>query len=250
MIDIVDHGDVRELRLNRPPVNALNTAMIEALRDAIDEGGRSAGALVLSGRPGMFTAGLDVPALLKLNRQESEQFIRSFFSLMQVVASSPVPVACAITGHSPAGGTVIVLFADYRVMCRGEYRIGLNEVQVGLTVPEVVQRAMTRLAGKHQGERLMVEGRLLLPEEAQRAGLVDKLVDEAEDAVEAAVGWCNTLLALPRHAMLATRKMARQDLVGLFDDFGDREINLFTESWFDSRTRASLQRLVEKLGKK
>ena len=249
MIDILDHGEVRELRLNRPPVNALNPALIKTLTEAIEEGGQASGALVLSGRAGMFSAGLDVPALLALDRKESEQFVRSFFKLMETVARSPVPIACALTGHSPAGGTVIVIFADYRVMCKGRYRMGLNEVQVGLTVPESIQKAMIRLTGKHRGERLMVAGQLLLPEEAHEAGLVDTLVDEPEGAVEDAIKWCKNLLGLPRHAMLATRKIARSDMAGFFDHFGDQDVARFVESWFDPQTQVALRKLVEKLGK-
>ena len=249
MIDIIDHGEVRELRLNRPPVNALNPALIRTLTEMIKEGGRASGALVLSGRPGMFSAGLDVPALLALDREEGEHFVRSFFKLMETVARSPVPIASAITGHSPAGGTVIVIFGDYRVMCKGPYRMGLNEVQVGLTVPASIQHAMTRLTGKHRGERLMVAGRLLLPEEAYDAGLVDTLVDVPEDAVQDAITWCKNLLALPRHAMLATRKIARSDIAGIFDQLGEQDIARFVESWFDLRTQTALGKLVEKLGK-
>ncbi len=249
MLNIKEHGEVREIQLHRPPVNALNVELIEKLDAAIEEAGTQAGAVVLSGMPGIFSAGLDVPALLALDRPDTEHFVRSFFRLMETVARLRVPVACAITGHCPAGGTVIVLFADYRIMCRGTYRMGLNEVQVGLAVPEVIQKAMVRLTGNHTGERMMVAGKLVLPDEALQAGLVDVLVDDAEQSVSEAIAWCNGLLSLPRQAMLATRKIARADLGALFDTFGDEDISRFVAGWFDPATQAGLHQLVKKIQK-
>lgn len=251
MIEIIDHDQVRELRLQRPPVNALDVPFIEALAKAIEEGTREADALVLSGRPGMFSAGLDVPSLLQLDRAGTEHFVRTFFGLMETVARSPVPIASALTGHSPAGGTVIVLFADYRVMCRGRYVMGLNEVQVGLAVPVPIFEALARWVGRRQADRLVVAGDLISPDQAFEYGLVDQLEDDAESTVQAAIDWCTKLVkALPREAMLATRKIARADLAGLFDTFGDEDIHRFVDGWYSPSTQAGLQGLVAKLGKK
>ena len=251
MIEIFEHDTVRELRLNHPPVNALNVPLIHALSDAIHEGTRSARALVLSGQPGMFSAGLDVPALLQLDRAGTEQFVRAFFGLMEDIARSPIIIASALTGHSPAGGTVLALFADYRIMCRGKYRMGLNEVQVGLPVPETIFRALSRWVGHRQAERLVVSGQLIYPETAFEVGLVDQLEDDAESTIRATIDWCTKIVStLPRHAMLATRQVTRSDLTALFDNFGEEDIKQFVEAWFDPHTQAGLKGLVEQLRKK
>jgi len=251
MVDIIDHDSVRELRLNRPPVNALDVPFIDALSKAIKEGSEAADALVLSGRPGMFSAGLDVPSLLQLDRAGTERFVRSFFGLMEMVARSPVPIASAITGHCPAGGTVIVLYSDYRVMCKGKYVMGLNEVQVGLPVPETIQGALARWVGRRHAERLVVAGQLIKPDYAYDIGLVDQVEEDAESTVKAAIDWCTRLVkTLPKEAMLTTRKIARADLTALFDNFGEADINRFTEGWFSPHTQAGLKKLVEQLGKK
>jgi enoyl-CoA hydratase/carnithine racemase len=118
----------------------LRRAIVQAPEDG-------AAALVLSGSPGLFSAGLDIPVLLQLDRDAMRTFWHGFFGLCAALARSPIPVAAAVTGHSPAGGAVLALFCDYRVMARGEYRIGLNEVQVGLTVPDCIQAALRRLVG-------------------------------------------------------------------------------------------------------
>src|SRR4051812_22661960 len=113
MIQIVDHGAVRELRLDRPPANALSPELIAALRAAVEEApGAGARALVLSGSPKMFSGGLDVPHLIHLDRPAITAAWKDFYGLMRALAASPIPVAAAITGHSPAGGAVISLYCD------------------------------------------------------------------------------------------------------------------------------------------
>ncbi|MGH8216754.1 MAG: enoyl-CoA hydratase/isomerase family protein, partial [Rhodanobacteraceae bacterium] len=212
-----DHG-ILELRLARPPVNALNPELIAALKRAIEQAPNDgAEALVLSGSPGLFSAGLDIPALLQLDRDAMRAFWKDFFGVCAALARSPIPVVAAVTGHSPAGGAVLAIFCDYRVMARGEFRIGLNEVQVGLTVPDCIQAALRRLVGTYRAERLLVAGTMPDSEDALAQGLVDELTG-IDQVVTRAIAWLEPLLQLPRQAMLATRAMARADLARLFDD--------------------------------
>ena len=116
MITTIEHGPVRELRLNRPPANALSTEMMQAIRQAVEAAPKDGAlALVISGSPGMFSAGLDVPLLLTLDRSSISDAWRALYAMMEVIARSPIPTAAAITGHAPAGGTVVTLFCDYRI---------------------------------------------------------------------------------------------------------------------------------------
>ena len=95
-------------------------------------------ALVLSGREGMFSAGLDVPVLIELEREELSRALGAFFDAIEALAASAVPVAAAITGHSPAGGAVLSLCCDWRVMAEGDFTIGLSEVRIGIPVPRIL----------------------------------------------------------------------------------------------------------------
>ena len=83
--------------------------------------------------------------------------------MLKTVANCDVPVAAAITGHSPAAGAVLVTFCDYRVISEGPFKIGMNEVQVGLTVPSILQYAMKRLVGPRRGDALLTGGALISP---------------------------------------------------------------------------------------
>jgi enoyl-CoA hydratase/carnithine racemase len=251
MLDIIEHEhDIRELRLARPPVNALDPALIAALKEAIERApADGASALILSGSPGLFSAGLDVPALLQLDRDAMRAFWNDFFGVCAALARSSIPVAASITGHSPAGGAVLAIFCDYRVMARGEFRIGLNEVQVGLTVPDCIQAALRRLVGPHRAERLLVAGAMLDADDALAAGMVDELTD-VDHVVTRTLAWLEPLLKLPRRAMLTTRALARADLARLFDNPASLPVEAFLDAWFAPEAQATLHALVERLRKK
>lgn len=250
MLEIDNHdSEIRELRLARPPVNALDPEMVETLLEAV-RGAQTDGtrAIVLSGREGLFSAGLDLPALLRLDRAGIEAFWQSLFGLLEALARSPIPVASALTGHSPAGGTVIALFGDYRILARGDFRLGLNEVQVGLVVPPVIRHALARLIGPYPAERHLVAGQMISPDRALAIGLVDELVDP-DQVVARAVDWCRAHLALPQHAMRATRVLCRADLGALFDDAESLDTKRFADFWFSDDTQAALKATVARLKK-
>jgi enoyl-CoA hydratase/carnithine racemase len=251
MLDIIEHDHgIRELKLARPPVNALDPNLVAALRRAIVQAPRDkAQALVISGSPALFSAGLDIPVLLHLDRDTMRAFWSDFFGVCAALARSPIPIAAAVTGHSPAGGAVLAIFCDYRVMARGEFRIGLNEVQVGLTVPDCIQAGLRRLVGAYRAERLLVAGTMLDSGDALAQGLVDELTG-VDQVVTRAIAWLEPLLQLPRQAMLATRAMARADLARLFDDPASLPVEDFLDGWFAPEAQATLHALVERLRSK
>jgi enoyl-CoA hydratase/carnithine racemase len=249
MIDIIEHGAIHEIHLNRPPVNALNQDLLDALVDAVESApAKGARALVLSGGEKVFSGGLDVPYLMGLQRDALFGCWSRFFDAARAIARSRVPVAAAIGGHNPAGGCVLALCCDYRVMAKGPFRIGLNETQVGLAVPESIQYLMRRIVGPHRAERLIVAGAMVESEQALQLGLVDALTD-AGAVVTLAANWLTELLALPSGPMLATRAIARADIVAALDGFTDAHLQGFVEGWYSSDSQAALQALMLRLKK-
>ncbi|ODV09323.1 MAG: enoyl-CoA hydratase [Rhodanobacter sp. SCN 68-63] len=250
MLNRIHHDAIVELQLARPPVNALNLSLLQQLRAAVEEA-PAAGArgIVLSGAPGMFSAGVDVPALMGRERSEVRAFWREFFAVCAALARSPIPVVAAITGHSPAGGAVLSLFCDYRVMAEGPFKIGLNEVQVGLSVPDCIQLALRRVVGAYRAERLLVAGAMIESSQALTCGMVDELTG-VEQVSTRALHWLRELLALPSHAMLATRALARADLTEAYADVDALPLDAFVDGFFHPQTQTVLQSLVDRLRKK
>lgn len=249
MLERIAHDTFLEIRLARPPVNALDSALLRALADAFDPAAlQGVDGVVLSGGPKAFSGGLDVPHLLALDRAGLTAVWSQFFTAARAVAHCAVPVAAAINGHSPAGGCVLALCCDYRVMARGDYRIGLNETQVGLAAPDAIQALLRRVTGPHRAERLLVAGAMVDAERALAYGIVDELA-EIEQVPMRALNWLRELSNLPREAMLETRKIARADIHTALGAFGDDELDGFIDRWYVESTQSALRALVAKLGK-
>ena len=250
MLEIINHGEIREIRLARPPVNALNSELVKLLTRSVRTAATESSALVLSGQRGVFSAGLDVVELMQLDRAGMTDFWAAFFELLETVACSPIPVAAAITGHSPAGGAVICLLCDYRVMSRGEYRIGLNETRVGLIIPPVLQNAMARLVGPRVAEHMLVAGSMIEPGDAFKTGFVDALETGYEATIEHAISWCEGLLSLPRNSMLGNRAVARAHFKQEFADHTGDSVASFVDTWFSDETQGVMNALVTQLKSK
>lgn len=251
---MIEHDNVAPgvslLALNRPPANALSPELLAALDQKLREDA-SAGtrAIVLAGRPGLFSAGLDVPLLLTLDRDAMHAFWKTFFGVLKTLALSPVPVGTAITGHCPAGGTVLSLFTDFRIAAEGDFKLGLNEVEVGLPMPEVVFSAFRRLIGPRAAEQFAVDGRLISPQQALACGLVDETAP-AEAVVDRAVARAKLLASLPQGALSATRALARADLAALFEGLDDSVYEHMNAVWFGDETQAAMRALVARLAER
>ena len=249
MLNIREHDSIAEIQMNRPPVNAMNLEFVNELEGAharlCADGAK---AIIVSGKEGLFSAGLDVPELLGQSRDVIAGFWGSFFRLMNGLAASPVPVVAAITGHSPAGGAVLTLHCDYRIAARGEFLIGLNEVRVGLPVPPNILFMLESIVGARQAMLLAASGAMLSPEQAYELGLVDELAEPGE-VVAAAIKWAENMLALPPAAMNTTRLAAKAGIIKRAQN-NEAYIETATDYWFSSETQAMMSKLVDDLGGK
>ena len=248
MHELIRHEPaILEIRLNRPPVNALDSATLvwltQQVQGAPDQGHR---AIVLSGQPGMFTAGLDVPELLKRDRDGMRQFFFEFFGTLRALGESQIPIVCAITGHAPAGGTVLAALCDHRVMARGDFKMGFNEHRVGLPVPRPVYVAFERLCGPRLAAEYSMQARILDGGEALAIGLVDEVV-EPDQVVAQALAWCRTILAFPSQSVVAeTRRYVRRGLLEAFQA-ENTDAETFLNEWFSAETQGAMKALIARL---
>src|SRR5262245_32988589 len=125
---------VAVVQMDDGKANALSRPMIDALDAALTRAEAEAGAMVLAGRPERFCAGFDLRIMMS-GPDAATELLRAGSSLLMHLYGATIPLVIACTGHALAGGALVVLTGDHRVGARGAFRIGLNEVSIGLPVP-------------------------------------------------------------------------------------------------------------------
>ncbi|MEM7371764.1 MAG: enoyl-CoA hydratase/isomerase family protein [Bacteroidota bacterium] len=239
------------IQLVHPPVNALNHAMISEIRKTmakLDQDPEIHGA-ILTGRPGMFCAGLDIKELHSLERPQFREFLLTFRSMVKEIAAFSKPLVAAMTGHAPAGGCILGICCDYRVMAAGTYKIGLNEVPVGLYAPPYVLALYAQWIGQHAAYQALLEGRLFQAEEALSIGLVDELA-AVEAVVSRAETQLRTYLALPSPAWKLTKRALRRDLLASFEVDLDQTLVSSEALWWEQGGRDVMGNIIQGLEKR
>ena len=249
-VDVSRTGRIATIRLQRPPANAIDGRLLADLVAALDEleaGGTD--GFLLVGHPGLFSAGLDLPALLQLDRAAMTEFWRAFSTTFLRLWRTELCMVAAIEGHAPAGGTVLCLAADHRVLADGPYRMGLNEVAVGLAVPRFLCQVVTARLGLAAAERVLTTGVLLTPPEALAVGFVDQVVPQA-DVIATATAVLEARLALPDQARRGTKAALRAPLGDAIANGVEAEIESFLQAWFAPHCQRELQAVVARLAKR
>ncbi len=191
--------------------NALSFALMDEVDAAIARAEREASAVVLAGRKGRFSAGFDLAEMMKGPDQVRAMVTRGADFLLRLYAL-PMPLVIACTGHALAGGALLVLTGDVRVAARGAFRIGLNEVQLGLPVPVLaMELARDRLSPAHLTAATLFAD-VVDPERALPAGWVDELASE-EGLLDAALAHARRLSAFSRDAYGKTKGSLRDRTV-------------------------------------
>jgi enoyl-CoA hydratase len=189
--------------------NALGFDVVDGLLGALDETA-DAKAVCIVGRPGRFSAGFDLSVMR--SERAPELMMRGSDLALRLVAH-PAPVVLGVTGHALAMGAVLLLTADWRVGAAGDFKLGLNEVRIGLFVPGfAVELANDRLSKRHLTEAVQL-AEVYDPEGARDAGFLDEVVDPdtvEERAVERAAAWA---AELEPKAFTRTREIVRGDLL-------------------------------------
>lgn len=158
-------------------VNALTLAEFDSLSQTLTEVERSdASAVVITGCPGFFSAGLNLKVVPNLPPPELQQLIRRFGEVMLQLYLFPKPVVAAINGHAIAGGAMIALGADVRLFASGAFKFGLNEVPGGLFVPTFGIELVRGAAPVEHLLELVLHGRMVNPDEAKALRLVEAVL--------------------------------------------------------------------------
>ncbi|WP_270088887.1 enoyl-CoA hydratase/isomerase family protein [Sphingobacterium sp. SYP-B4668] len=239
---------IAHIALDRGKSNAMHLEMIEELASAIKQAEENPAieGLILHGKENFFTSGLDLITLYQYNEQQMETFWTQFLSLIHQLAAFPKPAVAAISGHSPAGGCVLGICCDYRVMAQGDFIVGLNEVPVGIVVPESIFELYSFWIGKRRAYQYLLEGKLLKPEEALEVGLVDELVSPISIKT-AALRKIKLLTQFEKNAWRTTKLNLRKNLLHTIKTDQAADVAQALQQWWAPSTRAVLKTIIENL---
>ena len=241
------HGSVALLRLESGKVNAIGPAFVAGLNQLLD-GLAGANAAVVTGQGSVFSAGLDLPALIDLDPAAMPRFMEEFNALMLRLFELPIPLVAAINGHAIAGGCVLALQADLRLAADRESRLGLNEAQLGLGLPAVVLETLRCQVPGSSLSPIALEGRLFSPREALQLGLVHEVVPEA-GLLQKALERAQALAQLPPAGVRQIKAALRRPVADVIRAVSAADSQRWVASWLDPASQSRLRAAVAKLRK-
>jgi enoyl-CoA hydratase len=240
---------VTVVRFNHGPVSALDLEFLLALRAELAALAETDAALVLTGTSSAFSAGVDLLRILDGGPDYVAQFIPALVGAFDDLFAYERPVVAALNGHAIAGGCVIACCADHRLMAQGRGRIGVPEQLVGVAFPAVALAAVRYATGDVGVADLVNSGATLLPDEAQRRGLVDEVVPEAE-LLDRAIAKAEHLAAIPPLTFAHTKRTLRDRYWTEVETTGRQRDAEMLEVWKSPATLAAMTDYVKKtLGK-
>ena len=238
-------GRMAVLRLDKARGNAIDEPLVLALAEAAAELARDdavAGVLLASAHPKLFCPGLDLVALAEYERPAMERFMASFAVTVWALYGLPKPVVAAVSGAAVAGGCILALTADHRVLRRGA-PIGLNEVKVGVPLPWSVTRLLRASVPPQALGRIALLGRNFEGEEAVAAGLADELADA--DGFEAACrSRLDEFMDKDARALAATKAWLRESVLAEMMAQERERLAAFLDGWFAPSTQQRIQATV------
>lgn len=220
-IDYQLEGPVAVLNFDDGKANTFSPRTILALNDALDRAELEARSILWLGRPGRFSAGFDL-SVIKQGGHAMTDLVAAGAALALRIYQSPIPLTIGATGHALAMGAIMLMAADHRVGVTGNFKIGLNEVAIGMVLPEFgLEFARARLSKRHLS-RAVINAQIYSPEEATEAGYLDRVVSESalrDTGVESATRLASLDLKAYKATKLALRRETIQRLRAAIDQF-------------------------------
>ncbi|MGZ3752609.1 MAG: enoyl-CoA hydratase/isomerase family protein [Mucilaginibacter sp.] len=234
--------------LDRGRSNPLNHEMIKELLSSIEslEVDDNIGGVILTGKEGFFSSGIDLIEVYDYNEEQIKGFWVDFLALQSVLTSFKKPLVAAISGHSPAGGCILAICCDFRIMVEGQFIIGLNEVPVGIIVPESVFNLYSFWLGHHKAYQYLMEGKLLSVSDALKAGLIDE-TSTAEKLMDAAEEKVRNYMQLNPATWSQSKLNLRRDLISKLNEDQTDTLHMMLKQWWAPSTRQGLQMMIQNL---
>jgi len=199
------------IKLDDGKMNVMNWDFFQELNSSLDQAiVDQAAAVIFTSRPGVFSAGLDLKLLVTQTLPEALKFQRAFAETMLRVYLFPLPTIAAYCGHSIAGGAILSFACDRFIAADGPYKVQINEVANKMIIPTWISIICRSSIPPRYWKEALLHARVYSPREACEKGIIDDLVPEGADVLEAARAYARDLFKLDARAYGATKKIMRQ----------------------------------------
>lgn len=225
-----DHEGVRVLKLERPPVNAVDLPFADAIGDAIETAASddACRALVLAGGPPSFCAGVDVKAVPAYDDTTRARMIRRINRTIRALYTMPKPTVAAVGGHAIGAGLVVALACDFRFVSAGAHRLGLTEIGAGIPYPAGPMVVVRAELDPHVARDLVLSGRVFSPESPTAARLFDGVLP-AETLLDEAIARARSAALLG--AFAAVKRQLKSDAAARLQHIVDGDDDPLLAHW-------------------
>jgi enoyl-CoA hydratase len=249
MIERTENEGIVTLRLAHGKVSALDLELVETMALAVAELSASdARALVITGTGSSFSAGVDLFRLIEGGKEYVERFVPALARMLLDLFSLPKPLIVAANGHAVAGGCILALAGDYRLMAAGNARMGMPELLVGVPFPPTIIEALRFAIAPQHLQMLMYTGRTVLPDEALRLGLIDEVVDPANLPARTEE-IARQFAALPPRAFALAKRQIRDKIIHGAKHYAAELDGEVLELWSATATHDRIRQYLAKLKK-
>lgn len=237
-------GPIATLTMDDGRGNAINPTFLNAMENSLNDA-QSARVLILHGRPTLFSGGLDLPYLLRLQRSDLEDFVEHFDRVHAQLLSFPRPIITCARGGAIAGGAVLLCTGDERLVTPNA-RVGINEVAIGFNFPTAALELVRVAVGEHRVIEAATLGRIYQGDDCRRIGFATEIVPPERIAIRARE-LAEEYSRLDPAAVQLVREQIRRTAVERIDEYGTEDRLHFVDQWFSASTQARLMEVVARL---
>jgi len=241
-VEVETSGGIATVALSRGKVNALNGMVVDELRGHLKEleVDRNVKAIILTGCGKFFSFGFDIPEFLFFTKEEFTNYLINFTDLYTYLFLYPKPVVAALNGHTIAGGCMLALACDSRVMVAGKSKISLNEIDFGSSVFAGSTEMLRFCIGSAAAAKVLYSGVMYSAEEAISLGLVQEVVEEANLMAQAKM-IASDLASKHPPAFASIKSLLRKPIAEYMMQQERASISEFVDIWYSEPTWANLQ---------
>jgi enoyl-CoA hydratase/carnithine racemase len=248
MIDLDCCETVATVKFDRDIINALNREMIQELTETLSRvrDMSEVQALVLSSaNDKFFSIGFDIPRLFELPKEDFREFYKTFNQACMELYTFSKPTMAAITGHAIAGGCILALCCDYRVIASGRKLMGLNEIKLGVPVPYLADCILKSIVGLREAREVMESGDFYEAETLLKKGLVDEVMPQ-EEVMERAGEKAEILGSMPTGVYRRIKADRIREIETRIRAGWDEKQRHFIDVWYSEEARRRLREAMEK----